>query len=302
MDSLLLQFSVTGLMGGSFFLLIWSVFRTPVSDAVPVHRQFTSALGAEQRQTFFEKPLLGRVMKITLLWARRLGLPGLRRYIRQHLDASGNPNNYSVDEYLSICLVCSIVMGLSALALSLLVLGTLDLVVICVLGAMGFGIPIWLLKGASATRLMRISKQLPYTLDLIALMMGAGSTFNEAVGTIIRDQPEDELNQELKMVLAQIDLGTSRSEALALLGVRIPLDALRSVIGAANQAQVLGTPLSTIFKSQSDMMRMYRSVRAEKLSASASLRLMFPNVLILVAVVIFLFGPMMIKYMQGSLF
>jgi tight adherence protein C len=69
-----------------------------------------------------------------------------------------------------------------------------------------------------------------------------------------------------------------------------------------NQAEALGTPLATILKSQSSMLRMARSVRAEKLSASASLRILIPSMLILFAVVLIVLAPAIITYwLKGSI-
>jgi hypothetical protein len=50
------------------------------------------------------------------------------------------------------------------------------------------------------------------------------------------------------------------------------------------------------------MLRMHRGVQAEKLSASASLRILVPSVLILVSVVIIVFSPLIIRALQGELF
>ncbi|MBL4701267.1 MAG: type II secretion system F family protein [Phycisphaeraceae bacterium] len=302
MYDLILQISITGFLGLSIFMLVFFAFRFRQCDVVPIHRQFTKALGANTPLTIFDQPLLKPFLGAALIWAQRFQVQSLRTYLRQHLDASGNPNNYSVQEYIAICLLCSLLTGIITFFMSMLVLLYLDLIVLMVLTVIGFFIPIFALKSNSDSRVRRISKQLPYTLDLIGLMMGSGSTFNEAVITMIRDQPSDDFNQELQFVLAEIDLGSSRSTALRNMATRIPLESLRSIIGAINQAESLGTPLSDILRNQADMMRMHRSVRAEKLSASASLRLMLPNVMILVAVVIFLFGPMIIKHMRGELF
>ncbi len=302
MHELLIQLGVTGYLGLSIFLLVFSAFRYRQNDVVPIHRQFTRAMGANTPKTLFDQPVLKPFLGAAIIWAQRFQVLSLRDYIRQHLDASGNPNNYSVQEYIAICLLCRLFSGISAIVLSFLVLMSLNPIILALLTVLGFFGPLFALKSASDARVRRISKQLPYTLDLIGLMMGSGSTFNEAVTTIIRDQPDDDFNQELALVLAEVDLGSSRGTALRNMAIRIPLESLRSIIGAINQAESLGTPLSTILRNQADMMRMHRSVRAEKLSASASLRLMLPNVLILVAVVIFLFGPMIIKWQRGELF
>jgi tight adherence protein C len=102
-------------------------------------------------------------------------------------------------------------------------------------------------------------------------------------------------------VQAEIDFGSTRARALASMAERIPLDSLRSVVGAINQAEALGTPLSTILKNQSGMIRMIRSVRAEEASASASMRILIPSMIILLAVVLVVFAPMILRWMEGRL-
>jgi len=296
------QVLISLFLAASIFLLIWSVFRFPVPTEPPIHRSMAKAVGLDQRLTIFEQPLLAPIMSIALTAADRLSIKSLRDYTRQQLDASGNPNGYSVSEYLAICLVCMVLLSVVSGVIVLLLIGHIDPITLTVMGAIGFWIPLSSAKGTASARVHRISKQLPYSLDLIALMMGAGGTFTESVQTLIRDNPEEDLNQEMRIVLAEIEFGSKRSEALTHLAERIPLESLRSVIGAVNQAEAMGTPLSQILKNQSDMMRMHRSVRAEKLSASASLRILFPTMLIMISVIFILFGPMIVRYVKDGLF
>lgn len=282
-------------------LPIYTLFRYPVPAEPPVHRRFAASLGAD-RATLFESPILAPIMNIGLALTQRLNLPAVRATIRQNLDASGNPSGYSVREYLAICLISGAALGIASTLLVIVSGSALALLVGPVMAAVGFAIPMAALRDAGRRRCTRIGKQLPYTLDLISLTMAAGSTFTEAVQTLIRDQPEDDLNQELAIVLSEVNLGTPRAAAMAHMAERIPLESLRSIVGAVNQAESLGTPLSTILKLQSDMLRMHRGVQAEKLSASASLRILVPSVLILVAVVIIVFAPMIIRAIRGELF
>ncbi len=297
-----IQIGVSLLLFAGVFLLIWAVFRYPVPVEPPIHRRIAVAVGVDTRKTLFEAPLLAPVMNLALNAAARIGIPALRNYTRQHLDAAGNPSGYSVNEYLAICLLCSWAMGLGTALLALLPGVPLDPLLIFIMTLLGFYGPLSTAKSMGASRVMRISKQLPYSMDLIALMMGAGATFTEAVTTLIKDEPQQDFNQEMRIVLAEIEFGAKRSEALAHLAERIPLESLRSVVGAVNQAESMGSPLSQILKNQSDMMRMHRSVRAEKLSASASLRILVPSMLILVAVLLVLFGPMIVRFSKDGLF
>lgn len=290
---ILVQALVMALFSFSLAFLVWALFRFPVESEPPVHRRIAAAVGI-RRNTVFENPVLAPIMSLALLIARQLNFPSLRQQVRQDLDASGNVSGYSVEEYIAIALASSALMGLCATVFEFIIGGGALLLFVPLLATIGFVVPLWVLHDTAGRRVARISKQLPYTLDLVALTMAAGSSFNEAVETLIRDEPEEDLNQELRLALSEMEFGTTRSTALANLAKRIPLESLRSVVGAVNQAEKLGTPMSSILKLQADMLRVQRSVRAEKLSASASLRILVPSMLILIAVVVVVFAPILI--------
>jgi len=284
----------------SVALLIWAVFRFPIETQTAANRQVALALGLGNRQTLFEQPFLGQILGFGVLMARRF--PFFRDRVRQDLDACGNPNAYTVDEYLAIC----IISGLSLMAVMFVILwaalGQPDPLVLMCMPVAGFFIALVSLREQALKRTKAIGRKLPYTLDLIALLMEAGATFTEAIATLVKDEPDDELNIEMRLVQAEIDFGATRAQALQNLADRIPLESLRSVVGAINQAEALGTPLSTILKSQSSMIRMLRSVRAEEASATASMRILVPSMVILMAAVLVIFGPVILSWLEGTLF
>lgn len=80
----------------------------------------------------------------------------------------------------------------------------------------------------------------------------------------------------------------------------MPLESLRGVIGAVNQAEQLGTPLSGILKNQAVMLRNMRTVKAEDAAAKASLRILIPSMLIMLAVVIVVFAPLVIQWILNG--
>ena len=283
------------------FVPIYAIFRYPVPDEAPIHRQIAKAVGVDQ-ETIFENPLLAPALSLFVQLAKRVNLTGLRKSIRQNLQASGNPSGYTVDQVLALAIASAFVVGTFSGGISLLINGGMLLLFLPTMSVVGFMIPLTVLSSSANKRTRKIGKQLPYTLDLIALVMASGSSFTEAIETLIRDDPEDDLNQELGFSLSEMEFGTTRAQALQNLGSRIPLDSLRSVVGAVNQAEKLGTPLSSILKVQAEMLRMHRSVRAEKLSASASLKILIPSMLILLAVVLVIAAPLIIRFItQGSL-
>lgn len=285
------------------FVPIYAIFRYPVPDEPPVHRQIAQAVGADH-ETIFENPLLAPMLSMCMQISRRLNITSLRDKVRQDLNASGNPSGYTVDQYLALTLFSGVAAAVLGGILDMLLLGGGGLLMtIPVMAVIGCVVPLTVLSSQATRRVQRISKQLPYTLDLIALVMAAGSAFTEALETLIRDDPEEDLNQELQLALSEIEYGATRAQALKNLAERIPLESLRGVVGAVNQAESLGTPLSSILKLQSDMLRMHRGVRAEKLSASASLKILVPSMLILMAVIIVICAPLAINFIvKGSIF
>lgn len=285
------------------FLPIYALFRYPVPAEPPIHRQIAQAVGVDQ-ETVFENPMLAPLLNLCMQVALRMNITSIRGKIRQDLNASGNPSGYTVDQYLALSIFAALVAMSAGIVLDFALLGGRALLMtIPLMLAIGFALPVLTLSSAAGKRVARISKQLPYTLDLVSLVMAAGSSFTEAVETLIRDNPEDDLNQELRLALSEMEYGSTRAAALQNLADRIPLESLRSVVGAVNQAEKLGTPLSTILKLQAEMLRMHRGVRAEKLSASASLKILVPSMLILIAVVAVIGAPLVINFLvTGSWF
>ncbi|MEM7680530.1 MAG: type II secretion system F family protein [Planctomycetota bacterium] len=280
-------------------LPIYALFRNPAPPEPPIQRRVAAAVGLDQ-PNLFDQPALGPLLGPLDRLARRVQVEPLRKKVRAGLNASGNPSGYSVDQYLALCLLSALVgAGLFALVGEALVGGILSFA-LPVGAVVGGYAPLWSLDSEAQGRLRRIAKQLPYTLDLVSLVMQAGSSFTEAVQTLVSDDPEDDLNQELQLMLSEIEFGSTRARALQNLAERIPMEALRSVIGAVSQADLLGAPLSQTLKQQADMLRVQRGVYAEKVSASASLRILIPSMLILAAVIVLVFAPIAIGFMNGG--
>jgi len=263
-------------------------------------REIALAAGAADRRTVFEMPLLQPIMWLLLQVVKQLPIRKSKEKIYRMLVAAGSPNFYTPEEYLAVALLwgCAIAIILEILNL-MFSLG----IIFPIFGFLaGFAGAIYRLHDQAAKRIRMINRRLPYTLDLIALAMGAGATFSEAVKTLVIEDPDHPVNVEFATVLADVELGTTREQALKNLAERIPLESLRSIVAAIIQAENLGTPLSDVLKQQADLMRLQRSVRAEKLAAAASVRILVPSLLIMISVVLTVFAPLIIRGLRGKIF
>jgi tight adherence protein C len=299
---ILMMVLISGAVWTMTFLAIYGLFNQPVEVRTSFEREAAILAGHTDRQTVFEIEWLQPIMWVLLSLASGLSLPRMKKSLRKNLVASGNSNYYSVNEYLALAMLCGTVLMLLVTILGLI--AGQDFNLLLAIGTWGFGflLPVFRVSSKAKARVRVIAKKIPYSLDLIALSMGAGATFTEAVRTLVREDPQDEFNRELSQVLAEVELGMTRNEALANMVERIPLESLRTIVGAIIQAESLGTPLTDVLKAQSNLLRHQRSVRAEKAAATASVRILIPSVLILIAVVIIVFAPVILRWAQGALF
>jgi tight adherence protein C len=302
--SFLWQIVISATIFGAVFLFITSLFGQGGEIAVSPQRASAIATGHMDRRTVFENNLIRPMLWIFLALAHRLAMPRLKAWMGRQLEATGNPNYYTVEEYLALALFAGAATGLMLVVFGGILSGSLGVAwVLLLLGFLsGTGLTIIQLHTTASKRMNLIWKRIPYALDLIGLAMGAGATFTEAVRTIVSEDETDPFNVELRTLLAEMDLGTTRRRALQNLSDRIPLEELRSIIASVVQAEELGTPLSEVLHDQATLLRLQRTVRAEQAAAVASVRILVPCLLLVMAVVLAVFGPAIVRIIQGGLF
>jgi tight adherence protein C len=97
-------------------------------------------------------------------------------------------------------------------------------------------------------------------------------------------------------VLTDINMGKTRVEAFDSLRQRLNDDEINGIIGAILQSEQLGTPLSQIFRTQADVLRLKRSQRAETIAGEAGVKMLLPGVLVMISTVIIILGPFVLNY------
>ncbi|MEZ4819731.1 MAG: type II secretion system F family protein [Bdellovibrionota bacterium] len=109
--------------------------------------------------------------------------------------------------------------------------------------------------------------------------------------------------EELDIVLKEIRLGTTRSDALRNLGERLDIEEIASFTSLLIQADQLGSSIGMVLRAQSDQLQTRRFQNAETAGAKASQLILLPLVFcIFPAVFIVILGPLVIKFLvQGGL-
>ena len=161
-------------------------------------------------------------------------------------------------------------------------------------------LPLFWLRSAVRRRHASILKALPFVLDLLTLSVEAGMDFISALQRNCRSRRLDPLNEELLRMTKEIQVGSSRREALANMAARVGQGDLKSLALALIQADELGVSIGTMLRIQSEQLRSQRFDRAEKLAAEAPVKMLGPLMLcIFPAVFIVLLGPIISQAMKG---
>lgn len=158
-------------------------------------------------------------------------------------------------------------------------------------GASGFFLPDLWISRKGRTRQELIRKDLPETIDLMAICVQAGMGLEAAIDLASQTLPGP-LGDELYRLLQEIQLGSSRRQALQMLRERTDVNELASFALALIQADATGSPIAEVLQANSARMRMLRRQTAREKAAKLPVKLLFPTLLfIFPALFVVVIGP-----------
>jgi tight adherence protein C len=150
-------------------------------------------------------------------------------------------------------------------------------------------------------RQKKVLRSLPFIVDLLALSTEAGLDFVGAIGKVVEKANPSPLLDELSQLLKEINVGSSRQEALREMALRLDMSEVSSFVAILISADSMGASIGKILRQQSDTIRVERMVRAEKAGAAASQKVLFPLVLfIMPAVILMVFGPVVLSFIYPN--
>lgn len=207
--------------------------------------------------------------------ARALGPVRMER-VRQRLDAAGRPGGLTADTYAERKAAFTVLAAIPAV---LLLLGG-QLLLPVLLAAGGWFWADVVVATAVRRRQHQIERELPDFLDVLAVTVGAGLSFRQALERVSA-ATAGPLGEESTLVLRQMSLGVSRRRALEEMRTRNPSPSLGQFVTAMLQAEELGAPLSTALQEIAADMRRSTAQEARRRAARAA-----PRVSLIVTTVI----------------
>jgi len=311
MPSLLLFAEITGpvvpltacaLVGGSILVMAWWIAATLRSTDLEQGGEWrydVSRINELRRVDYTYRFFQPLIQALAVVNRRAFGRTLVD--MQREIQAAGMPRFWLAEEYLAKLELIAILLAPTLFYFGFHALGLPGLIValasVIVLG--------WLLRrrlaGKARARVQAIKRRMPFLLDLLTLLMEAGSNFLRSLEQAIQEFAGHPVAVEFGRVLSDMSMGKTRTEAFEALDRRLNDDEIKSIIGSILQGENLGTPLASVFRTQADVLRIKRSQRAETVAGEAGVNMLLPGILIMGSTVLIILGPFALNYIYSGL-
>lgn len=222
--------------------------------------------------------------------------------VRHKLDIAGNPNDWTVAEFLGVRGLSAVFASVVAVLLAFALRSdpAVLLLFFSIGAALGFYLPILWLGMKIRSRQHAIQRALPDALDLLTISVEAGLAFDSAMAKVA-EKWDNELSRAFARVISEIRVGKLRREALRDMSDRTDVPDVKNFIAAVIQADQLGVSIAKVLRIQSEQMRVKRRQRAEEQANQAPVKMLIPLAfLIFPSIFMVLLGPTVIIFLGGG--
>ena len=142
-----------------------------------------------------------------------------------------------------------------------------------------FGPMVWL-KRKVRRRQDQIRKGLPDALDMLSVTAQAGLGFDQSLQRV-SEYWQTPVGVEFGRVVAEMEMGSSRQEAMRNMADRLDVPELSSFVAVIIQSDQLGMSIADALHAQADQMRIERRFRAQEAARKVPLKMLFPMMLLI---------------------
>jgi tight adherence protein C len=161
----------------------------------------------------------------------------------------------------------------------------------CFAAAVGWILPLRIVKSRARKRFRAIDKELPEMIDLLVVTVEAGIAFTGSL-RMAAERLRGALGDELRLVLQEQSMGLAMDEALRNLLDRCDTPSMRTFVRAVLQGESLGVSIGQIMRNLALEFRKRRKAAAEERAQKAPVKILFPLIfLIFPAMWVVILGP-----------
>jgi tight adherence protein C len=259
-----------------------------------------SELTEELDRPFGERVLAPLQARSLGLGKRLTGRDSAER-IRHKLDLAGNPSGWDADRVIASKVIGAVVGLVVALVATRLFGAGLSVTIVGVAAGLlvGFMAPNLYLYQVAYDRAAKMQRELPDAIDLMTISVESGLGFDAAVQQVATNT-EGPLADEFARVLREMQIGSSRSDALRHMANRTTIPEVNTFVSAMVQADAFGIPIAQVLRVQSSEIRVKRRQRAEEKAQQVPVKITIPLIFtILPCLFVAVMGPAAISIMDN---
>lgn len=253
--------------------------------------------GLKRRQALEASALRYVDSLVRLLSARieNLPIPKMRKHIALQIRLAGDLWGLNANEFLALCCITGVGSIPIAFFLATQIPDYAPHIFIFIVIACAY-LPYSKLTEQYRLREKAIHRVLPGAVELLSLCMGAGLDFPGAMRQIVSTAADrrEPLYEEFSRILQELELGRTRKQALLGFADRVPSDIVKDFVSAVVQAEEKGNPLAKVLRVQAQLQRARRSSLIEEQAGKAAVKMTLPSVLLIMAVLIAVVGPIVL--------
>lgn len=275
-------------------VLWWALSGAPATSGT-ASRNLLRGDATDLRTHALARPIserAGRPLAATLARLGRALTPaGLMDKLERRLVLAGRPASWPIERVLAAKLTLGAAVGLLALTQLLGGVGPAGLLLWLAAPVVAFFLPDVIVGSQAATRQSAIQLALPDTLDQLTVCVEAGLGFDAAMARAGRGN-EGPLADELLRTLQDMQIGSTRADALRSLTDRTEVAELRRLVLVLLQAESYGLSIADVLRVQAAELREKRRQRAEERAMKVPVKILVPLIFfILPTLFIVILGP-----------
>jgi Flp pilus assembly protein TadB len=151
-------------------------------------------------------------------------------------------------------------------------------------------------------RLRRIRARLPFVIDAMGLAIECGPSVYEGMAASIGGRDQNDVQQEISHVIADIGRGRSLADALTTFKSRMRDPMVDEFVNSTTSSHQLGCGISKLLLSMAQRMRQRRSHEIETAAGRAQIKLYYPGLLLMLVCMVVVVAPFfapMTKILKG---
>ncbi|MHC4884723.1 MAG: type II secretion system F family protein [Planctomycetota bacterium] len=242
--------------------------------------------------------LNGRILLFAEMVGAVITVPAIRDELVERYAHAGYPGRMSDNQVVGLTVLVALPVMLILAVVAILTVPPL-LIAAPVLGfGIGYaGMSAWIITQAGNRR-NEISRTMPFVMDLIVMSMNAGASFQMAMEQVVSDYNGRPIGDEFGGVLGAVRSGSPLADAMETFRARMAeVPVAEAFADDVIQSQRLGRPLAQTLAQSSERFKKLRIQIAGELAGKAKVKILIPGMLILLASLLILFGPFVVKFL-----